>query len=221
VKGKRVLDFGCGAAEGGVYLAKLGARVTGMDVSPEMLRVAERLAARHGVSIETRLVTSHAIPAAEGEFDFIYGNGVLHHVDLAKTRPELARVLARDGRACFIEPLGYNPAIEVYRWLARTVRTEDERPLSFPDIEAFSESFGEVGHEEFWLSTLAVFLRFYFIERADPRRERYWKKIYTDAARLEPFFVPLRKIDDVLLKRVPPLRRFCWNTVIRLARPLR
>lgn len=221
VKGKRVLDYGCGAAEGGIYFAKLGANVVGVDVSPGMLETGKRLAAHHGVSIETRLVTGDGIPAETGEFDLIYGNGVLHHVDLPRTRPELARILKDDGVACFIEPLTYNPVIEVYRRIADTVRTPDEHPLSFEDIETFNENFYDVSHREFWLTTLSTFLRFFLIERVHPAKERYWKKIYTDAARLEPFFKPLHQLDERLLESIPMLRKLCWNSVIRVAKPRR
>lgn len=219
VKGKRLLDYGCGSAEGGIYFAKLGANVVGTDVSPGMLKAAERLAQHHGVSIETRLVTSDAIPGDSSEFDFIYGNGVLHHVDITRARPELARILKSTGTGCFIEPLTYNPVIDVYRRLAQTVRTSDERPLKFEDIEAFEQFFGSVEHREFWLLTLSVFLKFFAIDRAHPAKERYWKKIYTDADRLAWFFGPLRRADDVLLERLPALRKLCWNTVITVAQP--
>ena len=221
LRGKRVLDYGCGAAEGGIYFAKQGASVVGIDVSPGMLAAAQRLAAHHGVSIETRRVEGERIPAGDGEFDLIYGNGVLHHVDLSRARPELARILKPDGKGCFIEPLSYNPVIEVYRRIADTVRTPDEHPLSFPDIESFRASFGEVAHREFWLTTLAVFLRFFLWERVDPKKERYWKKIYTDAERLTSFFTPLAHVDAAILGRIPALGRMCWNTVITAARPLR
>lgn len=220
VRGKRVLDYGCGAAEGGVYLAKRGARVVAVDVSPGMLEAANRVAARHGVAIETRRVTENGIPADAGEFDLVYGNGVLHHVDLAVTRPELARVLAPTGTACFIEPLAYNPVIEVYRRLADTARTEDEAPLKFSDVERFRENFGEVTHREFWLTTLSVFLKFFLVDRVHPKTERYWKKIYTDAERLRWFFEPLARVDEKILARVPALGLLCWNTVITLRRPL-
>jgi SAM-dependent methyltransferase len=219
LKGKRILDYGCGAAEAGVYFAKQGARVVGVDVSPGMLDVAKRLAERHGTSIEVRRVTGATIPADAGEFDLIYGNGVLHHVDLSRAKPELARVLAPNGKGCFIEPLSYNPVIEVYRRIADTVRTADEHPLSFPDIDGFRAHFDEVAHREFWLTTLAIFLRFYLWERVDPKTERYWKKIYTDAERLRGFFDPLRRLDDVVLSRVPALGRLCWNTVISVSHP--
>lgn len=221
VRGKRVLDYGCGAAEGGVFLAKQGARVVGIDVSAGMLGAAQRLAARHGVEIETRQVTSDLIPAGDQEFDLIYGNGVLHHVSLPVAIPELARVMKPGGKGCFIEPLPYNPVINVYRRIAREVRTPDEKPLTFGDIERFRGSFGEVSHQEFWLTTLSVFLKFYLIDRANPNQERYWKKIYTDAGKLESFFGPLRNLDERLLKAIPPLRRLCWNTVITVAAPRR
>jgi SAM-dependent methyltransferase len=221
LRGKRVLDYGCGAAEGGIYFAKQGASVVGIDVSPGMLEAARKLAAHHGVTIETRQVQGERIPADDGEFDLIYGNGVLHHVDLSRARPELSRIMKPTGKGCFIEPLSYNPVIEVYRRIADTVRTPDEHPLSFPDIESFRAWFGEVGHREFWLTSLAVFLRFYLWERVDPKKERYWKKIYTDAQRLSSFFAPLAQVDAAILGRVPALGRLCWNTVITVAQPLR
>lgn len=221
VRGKRILDYGCGAAEGGVYLAKLGADVVGIDVSAGMLAAAQRLASRHGVKIETRQVTSDLIPAADQEFDLIYGNGVLHHVSLPVAIPELSRILRPGGKGCFIEPLPYNPVINVYRRIAREVRTPDEKPLTFGDIDRFKSNFDQVSHQEFWLTTLSVFLKFYLIDRANPNQERYWKKIYTDAGKLDSFFGPLRNLDERLLKLVPPLRRLCWNTVITVAGPRR
>ena len=158
-------------------------------------------------------------PAADNEFDLIYGNGVLHHVTLGLAMPELARVLKPGGKACFIEPLPYNPVINVYRKIAKEVRTVDEKPLTFADMDRFSTSFDEVSHKEFWLTTLSVFLKFYLIDRVNPNRERYWKKIYTDAAKLESFFGPLKRLDERLLALIPPLRRLCWNSVIVVAKP--
>lgn len=221
VRGKRVLDYGCGSAEGGVYLAKQGAEVVGIDVSPGMLEAARNLARYHGVHIDTRVVTSERIPAESDEFDLIYGNGVLHHVNLDSAIPELARILRPAGQACFIEPLPYNPVINVYRKMAHEVRTVDEKPLTFSDVERFRGYFGEVSHHEFWLTTLSVFLKFYLIDRVNPNKERYWKKIYTDAARVASFFGPLKALDERLLALAPILGHLCWETVIRVANPKR
>jgi SAM-dependent methyltransferase len=219
VRGKSILDFGSGMAEGGIYWAKLGARVVAMDVSEGQLEMAKKLAAHHGVEIETRLVTGDTLPAASDEFDRIYGNGVLHHVPHDTAVPELARVLRPDGLGCFIEPLPYNPAINVYRKIATAVRTEDEQPLSMQDIERLGRSFDLVEHREFWFSTLLVFFKFLLWDRANPNKERYWKKIYSDAPAIEGLVRPLRKLDDALLKQFPALGRLCWTTVITLSKP--
>jgi SAM-dependent methyltransferase len=221
VRGLTVLDYGCGAAEGGIYLAKRGAKVVAMDVSPGMLELAQRLAKHHGVEIETRQVTSDIIPAADDEFDRIYGNGVLHHVPVDTCMPELARVLKPSGIACFIEPIPYNPIINAYRKIAASVRTEDEHPISFRQIESFGRDFGSVSHREFWLTALAVFLKFYLWDRVNPNEERYWKKIYTDAPKLKGFFSPLKAIDERILKAFPVLGRMCWTSVITVAKPVK
>jgi SAM-dependent methyltransferase len=220
VRGLRILDYGCGAAEAGIYFAKRGASVVGVDVSAGMLEAAQRLAAHHGVSIETRLVTSTTIPAERGEFDRVYGNGVLHHVDLGAAVPELARVMKPAAIGCFIEPLSYNPAIAVYRRFAEAVRTPDERPLRFRDIRRFEPHFGDVSHREFWLTSLAIFGKFFLVDRASSR-ERYWKKVITDAAANAWWFSRLPVLDETLLSRLPLLSALCWNTVIRVARPRR
>lgn len=219
VRGLRILDYGCGAAEGGVYFAKQGATVVGADVSAGMLAAAQKLAAHHGVSLETRHVTGAGIPAERGEFDRIYGNGVLHHVDLGTAVPELARVMKPEGIGCFIEPLSYNPVIALYRWLAEAVRTPDERPLRFRDIARFEPHFAEVSHRELWLTSLAIFGKFFLVDRAHPSRERYWKKVITDGPANAWWFARLPALDEAILARLPVLSAMCWNTVIRVARP--
>jgi ubiquinone/menaquinone biosynthesis C-methylase UbiE len=47
LEGKRILDFGCGAGKFGYYLAKLGAIVTGVDISSELINLAR---SKYGMS---------------------------------------------------------------------------------------------------------------------------------------------------------------------------
>src|SRR6476469_6132795 len=54
LEGKRALDVGCGAGLLTEPLARLGARVTGIDASPEVIAVARDHAARHGLEIDYR-----------------------------------------------------------------------------------------------------------------------------------------------------------------------
>lgn len=214
VKDKKLLDLGCGAGETSVYFALRGAKVTAVDISPEMIDVAQRLAARHGARVEALTSVAEKLPFPDGHFDLVFGNGVLHHVDLAPTLREIKRVLKPGGRAAFIEPLKHNPVIAVYRRLASDNRTPTEFPLGFGDFARIREVFPELTHREFWLSTLYLFLHFYFIERASPSKVRYWKKVIEDAPRYEKLFGRLKALDDRLLRLAPFLGRYCWNTVL-------
>ena len=51
------------------------------------------------------------------EYDLIYGAGILHHLDLKKSLNELNRLIGKNGTIIFIEPLGTNPIINLYRKL--------------------------------------------------------------------------------------------------------
>ena len=216
LSGMRILDIGAGLGESAVYFAIQGARVTANDISPAMLNRCVELAKNYGVNVATLLsLSQEAFDFGENQFDIVYGANVLHHI--RTIRPFLGavkRALTPRGRFFFFDPLSYNPAIKVYRWLATKVRTEDERPLRFSDLKYFRELFSEVHHREFWLTTLAIFIKYFFFDRVDPNTERYWKRIFKeDSNCIGWWFGPFRRLDDVLL-RLPPLQFLAWNIVI-------
>jgi 2-polyprenyl-3-methyl-5-hydroxy-6-metoxy-1,4-benzoquinol methylase len=78
---KRILDVGCGDGENSVLLARLGANVTGVDVSRGAVQVAERRAAMDGVTTQTSFLCSpiERLQGAGG-FDVIWIDNCLHHV---------------------------------------------------------------------------------------------------------------------------------------------
>lgn len=216
LKGRRVLELGCGAGEGSVYFAIQGAQAIATDISSGMVAVVDRVAEKYGVRVQAHRMTAETIEYPDQSFDVVYGNGVLHHVDFQKAVQEAARVLKPGGRAIFIEPLSYNPVINVYRHIAKTVRTPDERPFKFGDLKKMTPYFESGHHQEFWFFTLFIFIYFYLIERSDPTKERYWKKVIKDAPRFARMFRFLNSLDKFFLKYLPFLRCFCWNTVIVL-----
>jgi len=214
VRGKRLLDLGCGAGEAAVYFAKQGAIATASDLSPGMLQVAHRLAARHGVTISTAQCPSDVLPFPDGSFDIVYAGNVLHHVDAAATMDEVRRVLVKGGAFVSWDPLAHNPLINIYRRMATDVRTVDEAPLKISDVAKFRSRFATVETRCFWLCTLWLFIRFYAIERVDPNKERYWKKIIKEHKRLATSHRRLARVDAALLRIAPFLRRYCWNIAV-------
>jgi len=214
LQGKRVLELGCGAGEGAVYFALQGAQVVATDISLGMLEVVKQVAKNHDVSVAINKMTAENIEFPDENFDFVYGNGVLHHVDFLKAVPEAARVLKPGGQAFFIEPLSYNPVINLYRYVARTVRTPEERPFRFRDFKSMKPYFREGTHKEFWFFTLLIFIYFFLIERVHPAKDRYWKKVIRDAPRFARTFRFLHSLDRFFLRIFPFLRFLCWNTVL-------
>lgn len=214
IKGKRLLDLGCGAGENSVYFAKKGAWCVASDYSPGMVEVALKLAAANGVQIQGRTMNAIALDCPDNTFDFVYASNLLHHLpDPRAAILEMHRVLKPGGKACFWDPLSHNPIINVYRRIATKVRTEDETPLDIGIVNFVRSHFSQTAYDTFWLASLWIFLRFYLIEKVDPNQERYWKKIIVEQARLEPEYRRLEKVDEIL-KKIPLMKRFAWNLAV-------
>ena len=93
--GKTALDVGCGAGLLAEPLARLGAKVTGIDASPEVIAVARDHAARQGLEID---YNAGDVQALEGQFDLITCMEVVEHVaDPRAFVRALAKRLAPDG----------------------------------------------------------------------------------------------------------------------------
>ena len=214
VRGKYLLDLGCGAGENSVYFATRGARCVASDYSPGMVDVALKLAAANGVAVEGQVVNAMEIDFPDNTFDIVYASNLLHHIpNPLITIQEMHRVLKPGGKACFWDPLKHNPVINVYRRIATKVRTEDETPLDINTVDFVRSRFSQTHYDTFWLATLWIFLRFYLIEKVDPNKERYWKKIILEHAHLEKDYLKLEKIDR-LLKKLPLTKRFAWNLAV-------
>jgi len=214
IKGKKILELGCGAGEASVFFAKRGAIVTATDISSGMLNVAKKLAKRHNTHLKTVQCFSNKTPFKEESFDIVYAANLLHHVVSDDTLKEVRRVLKKGGVFVSWDPLDHNFFINVYRRIATQVRTADEHPIQFPQLKKLNTYFKRVEIETTWFFTLLIFFKFYFIDRINPNKERYWKKIISDHKKIEKMYSFLERVDIILLKLVPGLKKYCWNVVI-------
>lgn len=218
LKDKKILDLGCGLGDASIFFAKKGARVCSIDISSEMINVTKKLATLHKVGrhVNAKVMLAEKLDFPDSYFDYIYGNGVLHHVDINKSIKEVSRILKPNGRAFFIEPLPNNPAINLYRVIAKDVRTPTEKPLSPNDIKTISTYFPDHQLHGFHFFTLLIFVYYFVVEHVNPNKERYWKKILLDGKRLKPVFNLLNSLDLVILKTFPFLKWYAWNLGISL-----
>ncbi len=144
VAGRDALDYGCGHGMAAVTLARRGARVAAFDLSAGYLHEARARARANGVSIRFVRADAECLPFPDRSFDRVWGNAILHHLDLPAAARELRRILRPGGVAVFCEPWGENPLL---RWTRARVaypgkeRTPDERPLRLEHLRVLGRQF--------------------------------------------------------------------------------
>jgi SAM-dependent methyltransferase len=197
VRGRRILDLGCGHGMAAVVLARRGADVVGLDLSIGYLREAQERARANGVRIRWLVADGERLPFADDAFDGIWGNAVLHHLDPFVTGRELRRVLAPGGTAVICEPWGENPLLVWARRrlpYPRKARTADEAPLDQRGLDALRECFPDLQCEGHQL--LAMLGRVVGLSS--------W----------------LSRWDTRLLRRLPVLQRWCRYVVLTARKPV-
>jgi SAM-dependent methyltransferase len=201
--GVTVLEYGCGTGSEAFALAAAGADVTGIDISPVAVDEARREAQSRGLeNARFEVMNAEHLELEDQSFDLVCGSGILHHLQLDTACREVARVLTDRGRGVFVEPLGHNPVINLYRRATPGMRTDDEHPLLAPDLVSFEQSFERVTTDSYALTALA----------AIP---------FSRSARIEAVVAPLDRFDAALFRRWPSFGRFAWTVVIELAGPWR
>jgi SAM-dependent methyltransferase len=102
VKGKAVLELGCGAAQWSIFLVGRGARPIGLDLSAKQLSHARRLMGEFGASVPVVQGSATALSFSPEAFDVVFcDHGAMSFADPDHTVPEVARVLRPGGLFAF------------------------------------------------------------------------------------------------------------------------
>lgn len=158
MKGKRILDLGCGTGWLSVILAKRGGIVDGVDISETAIEIAKRRAEVNDVeaAIDFRPMSFYELEYPDGYFDAIVGLAALHHArDKCRLRDSLCRVLKPGGRIVFNEPFGNSELLERLRLIVPVKVNEEDRThwneqLKYNDLDIFSGYF-VIRYREFQL----------------------------------------------------------------------
>lgn len=155
--GKDVLEYGCSNGGRSIDLSRSARQITGIDISDVAIAQANRDAERHGLqNVRFKVDNAEKMDLADGSFDLVFGSGILHHLILETALKEVRRVLRPGGKAIFFEPLGHNPAINLYRNRTPEARTVDEHPLLKSDFEIIARHFSRCEPRFYGFSTLAA-----------------------------------------------------------------
>lgn len=121
LEGLDVIELGCGTAYFGSWLARRGARVTGIDNSAEQLRTARALQDEHGVRFPLIHGNAERVPLPDASFDLAISEyGASIWADPNRWVPEAARLLRPGGELVYL--------VNGTLWVLTVPETDDEGP---------------------------------------------------------------------------------------------
>lgn len=135
---KRVIEIGCSNGSKAVIYSECAETYLGLDISDVAISACWQ---RNLNNAKFLCVDGHRLPVEDESFDCIIVNSLLHHMSLAEVLGEVNRCLTPDGILIFREPLGINPAYQLYRWFTPQARTADEKPFDRHDINMLQRYF--------------------------------------------------------------------------------
>ncbi len=141
----RALEIGCGTGTNSVWLAEQGFQVTGLDVAPLAVEMAEQRAKAAGVQATFRVADVLQLPELGGPFDFFFDRGCYHAVRRTASEqyaPAVARQLAAGARGLILagnarEPNDPGPPVVTEEQI------RDELGLAFKILDLHEFRFDE------------------------------------------------------------------------------
>ena len=212
---QRALDLGCGTGIMLNHLSRRFSRVTGMDISMEMLTGYDAAGAAESATITMTRGDMTALPFRDASVDVILCRSALHHMDdEVAVLAEACRVLSDTGRLVVGEPANDNPLFKLARWWVK------RRP-SFGKIHTIDRAYTRAQlRDMFERAGLEVDreVRFGFIAYAvcdNPDLVPVLK--WLPAGLASGVGAALRAVDR-LCSRLPLIRSLSWYTMLSVRR---
>lgn len=122
LKGKRILELGCGDCTNLAIMAALGAEVYGNDISQKSGLIIEKLNANFKFQYPIQFVEGDFLESNlnENQFDFVIGKAFIHHltnIQELKFTEFIVKYLKPDGVVRYFEPAVNSKILDELRWL--------------------------------------------------------------------------------------------------------
>lgn len=115
LKGKKFLEVGCGLGYFSNSANKLGAKVTGVDIGPSLVKINKKLTPKG----QFRVASASNLPFKDRSFDVLLSTEVIEHVDnQQKALKEMIRVLKKGGILVITTPNRiFKPAFDLLSFI--------------------------------------------------------------------------------------------------------
>jgi SAM-dependent methyltransferase len=119
LKGKRILDIGCGLGGKSVVYSEAGAEVTGVDIDQSHATGALEYAEKKECGLSVIIGDAMRLPMMDGSFDIVIANDSMEHfADPGSALAEFVRVTGKDGKIfLFFTPWGSPLASHLYDYI--------------------------------------------------------------------------------------------------------
>lgn len=200
-----LLVLGCGEVDISKYFLDEINQVIGIDISPKSIEKVNKIIKKKDLDekVKVFVMDAHNLKFKNESFNAVIGAGILHHLIIEKAVCEIHRVLKKNGKILFQEPLGLNPIINIFRKKTSHARTENEHPLKFKDFKLIKKYF-QFNSQGFYFFTMLSFGFKTFLRS---------KTLYKISRYL------FTKIDSLLLSIFPFLKYLCWILIIEGVKP--
>jgi 2-polyprenyl-3-methyl-5-hydroxy-6-metoxy-1,4-benzoquinol methylase len=146
LRGKRILEVGCGEGVVSVQLAHCGAQVCGVDLSPRSIEVARRRAFLQGVEAQFEVMNVvEEESLGEACYDIVWCDLILHHLvdSLDAVMARIHRALRPGGMFIAREPIAYAAWLRALRSLVpvHVEVTPDEQPFRKSEFDVVRKHF--------------------------------------------------------------------------------
>jgi len=160
VRGKTVLDLGCGSGENLIPLIKRGANVIAIDISPELVDLSRRRVESYGLTATYAVRSAYETGLPDSSVDVVFSMSLLHHLDLPRASAEIRRILRPGGMFILKEPIRFSASMNRLRRLfpAPEVDISDyEHPMTREEIAVVSSGFNILAKRSFRLPMIPLF----------------------------------------------------------------